>query len=72
MGRPKRVAVVFNPATGGGDTAGRKRDTQEALQGAGLEVLWLETTLEDPGQGLTAKALAEGVDLVMARGATAR
>ncbi|HEV3465225.1 MAG TPA: diacylglycerol kinase family protein [Actinomycetes bacterium] len=68
MGRPKRVAVVFNPATGGGDTAGRKRDTQEALQGVGLEVLWLETTLEDPGQGLTAKALAEGVDLVMAQG----
>jgi YegS/Rv2252/BmrU family lipid kinase len=63
-----RVAVVFNPATGGGDSAGRKRDTREALDGAGLEVLWLETTPEDPGQGLTAKALAEGVDLVMAQG----
>ncbi|HEV2892532.1 MAG TPA: diacylglycerol kinase family protein [Actinomycetota bacterium] len=63
-----RVAVVFNPATGGGDTAGRKRDTQEALQGAGLDVLWLETTREDPGQGQTAKAVAEGVDLVMAQG----
>jgi YegS/Rv2252/BmrU family lipid kinase len=60
--------VVFNPATGGGDTAGRKRDTQEALRGAGLEVLWLETTREDPGQGLTAKAVAEGVELVMAQG----
>jgi YegS/Rv2252/BmrU family lipid kinase len=68
MGRPRRVAVVFNPATGGGDTAGRKRDTQEALRGAGLEVLWLETTREDPGQGLTAKAVAEGVELVMAQG----
>ena len=68
MGRPKRVAVVFNPATGGGETAGRKRDTQEALEGAGVEVLWLETTREDPGQGLTAKAVAEGVDLVMAQG----
>jgi YegS/Rv2252/BmrU family lipid kinase len=31
-------------------------------------VLWLETTPEDPGQGLTAKAVAEGVDLVMAQG----
>ena len=62
------MAVVFNPATGGGDSAGRKRDTQEALEGAGLEVLWLETTPEDPGQGLTAKAMAEGVDLVMAQG----
>jgi YegS/Rv2252/BmrU family lipid kinase len=68
MGRPTRVAVVFNPATGGGDAAGRRRDTQEALEGAGLEVLWLETTPEDPGQGQTAKALAEGVELVMAQG----
>jgi YegS/Rv2252/BmrU family lipid kinase len=68
MGRPTRVAVVFNPATGGGETADRKRDTMDALQGAGLEVLWLETTREDPGQGLTAKAVAEGVELVMAQG----
>jgi YegS/Rv2252/BmrU family lipid kinase len=68
MDRPKRVAVVFNPATGGGDTAGRRRDTREALDGAGLDVLWLETTPEEPGQGLTAKAVAEGVDLVMAQG----
>jgi YegS/Rv2252/BmrU family lipid kinase len=63
------VAVVFNPATGGGDDAGRRRDdTRAALEDAGLEVLWLETTKEDPGQGQTAKAVAEGVDLVMAQG----
>ena len=68
MASPTRVAVVFNPATGGGEAAGRKRDTQAALEGAGVEVLWLETTREDPGQGLTAKAVAEGVDLVMAQG----
>ena len=68
MGRPARVAVVFNPAAGGGDAAGRGRDTMEALEAAGLEVLWLETTREDPGQGLTAKAVAEGVELVMAQG----
>jgi YegS/Rv2252/BmrU family lipid kinase len=68
MGRLTRVAVVFNPATGGGDAAGRKRDTMAALEAAGLEVLWLETTREDPGQGLTAKAAAEGVELVMAQG----
>ena len=60
--------MVFNPATGGGEGAGRKRDTQETLENAGLEVLWLETTPEEPGQGLTAKAVAEGVDLVMAQG----
>jgi len=68
MASRTRVAVVFNPATGGGDSAGRKRDTLEALEGAGLEVLWLETTPEDPGQGLTAKAVAEGAELVMAQG----
>jgi YegS/Rv2252/BmrU family lipid kinase len=62
------VAVVFNPATGGGEGDERKRDTLEALEGAGVEVLWLETTPEEPGQGLTAKAVAEGVDLVMAQG----
>ena len=68
MGRPTRVAVVFNPAAGGGDAASHARDTMEALEAAGLEVLWLETTKEDPGQGLTAKAVAEGVGLVMAHG----
>ena len=68
MGRPSRVAVVFNPATGGGEGDERKRDTLGALEGAGVEVLWLETTPEDPGQGLTAKAVAEGVELVMAQG----
>ena len=69
MDRPRRVAVVFNPATGGGDDAGRRRDeTRAALEGAGLDILWLETTKEDPGQGQTAKALAEGVDLVIAQG----
>jgi YegS/Rv2252/BmrU family lipid kinase len=68
MGRPRRVAVVFNPATGGGDAEGRERDTRQALEGAGLEVLWLETTKEDPGRGQAAKAVAEGVDLVVAQG----
>jgi YegS/Rv2252/BmrU family lipid kinase len=66
--RPRRVAVVFNPATGGGRTAGRRRDTEAALRGAGVEVLWLETTPEDPGQGRTREALERGVDLVMAQG----
>jgi hypothetical protein len=65
---PRRVAVVFNPVTGGGDRARRRRDTEEALARAGLEVLWLETTPQDPGQGATRRAVAEGVDLVMAQG----
>ncbi|MET8157857.1 diacylglycerol kinase family protein [Sphaerisporangium sp. NPDC005289] len=32
------------------------------------EPLWYETTAEDPGAGVTAKALAEGVDVVFASG----
>jgi diacylglycerol kinase family enzyme len=62
------VAVVFNPVTGGGEGAERRRDTEQALAGAGLDVLWLETTREDPGQGVTRRAVAEGVDLVIAQG----
>jgi YegS/Rv2252/BmrU family lipid kinase len=65
---PRRVAVVFNPATGGGEGADRRRDTERALAGAGLDVLWLETTRQDPGKGVTRRAVAEGVDLVMAQG----
>jgi YegS/Rv2252/BmrU family lipid kinase len=65
---PRRVAVVFNPATGGGDPAGRRQDTRKALAAAGLDMLWLETTEQDPGVGLTRHAVAEGVDLVIAQG----
>jgi YegS/Rv2252/BmrU family lipid kinase len=65
---PRRVAVVFNPATGGEDAPARAEETRAALAAAGVEVLWLETTREDPGQGLARRAVAEGVDLVMASG----
>ena len=65
---PRRAALVFNPATGGGEAAERRHETREALAGTGLDVLWLETTREDPGQGLTRRAVAEGVDLVMVQG----
>jgi diacylglycerol kinase (ATP) len=65
---PRLVAVVFNPATGGGEADARRSDTEAALAGAGLDVRWLETTTEDPGQEATREALAEGVDLVIAAG----
>jgi len=65
---PRRVAVVFNPATGGQDSTTRADETRAALAAAGLDVLWLETTKEDPGQGLARRAVEEGVDLVMASG----
>ncbi len=62
-----RAALVVNPI---------KLDVPEStarinrmMQGAGwAEPLWLETTVADPGGGVTAKALAAGVDLVIVAG----
>jgi YegS/Rv2252/BmrU family lipid kinase len=64
---PRRVAVVFNPATGD-DASGRSSEVKAALAATGLEVLWLETTSQDPGEGMTRRAVAEGADLVIASG----
>jgi diacylglycerol kinase family enzyme len=68
--RPRRrVAVIFNPATCGERAAERKRELVEALTAAGADdVLVEETTLEDPGRGATERALAQGVDVVLAAG----
>jgi YegS/Rv2252/BmrU family lipid kinase len=63
-----RVAVVFNPATGGESAEGRARDTRRALADAGLDVLWLDTTEDDPGRGQVRRALDDGVDLVLVSG----
>jgi diacylglycerol kinase (ATP) len=64
---PRRVTVVFNPATGQEPEA-RKAELKAALARYGLEVRWCETTKEDPGQGLTRRAVEEGTDLVMVAG----
>ena len=64
----RRVAVVFNPATSPDDAPERKRDLQAALDAAGVEVVWLETTKQEAGQGLTRQAVEQGVDLVLAAG----
>jgi YegS/Rv2252/BmrU family lipid kinase len=64
---PRRAAVVFNPATGD-DPGGRRSQLEAALAASRLEVLWLETTKQDPGRGQTRRAVAEGADLVMVSG----
>jgi len=64
----RRVAVVFNPATSPDGAPERKRDLQAALDAAGVEVVWLETTKQEAGQGLTRQAVEQGVDLVLAAG----
>jgi YegS/Rv2252/BmrU family lipid kinase len=64
----RHIAVVFNPATSPDDAPAHKRELLAALQTAEVKVLWLETTEQDAGQGLTRQALKEGVDLVLAAG----
>lgn len=64
----RRVAVVFNPATFRGKTAERRQELRDDLAARGLDVLWFETTPEDPGQGLVREALEHGVDLVLVSG----
>jgi YegS/Rv2252/BmrU family lipid kinase len=64
---PRRVNVVFNPATGK-DPADRRAALEATLAPHGLEVRWYETTRDDPGQGVTRRAVEEGTDLVMVAG----
>jgi diacylglycerol kinase (ATP) len=66
--RPRRVAVVFNPAAGGERAPAWRDHTRQALAAAGVEVTWTETTEEEPGTGLARKAVEDGADLVIACG----
>lgn len=59
-----RVAVVFNPTSGTEPAAVR-----QALAAVGFtDLTWRETTTDDPGAGVTRRAIAEGVVLVIAAG----
>ncbi|WP_146192473.1 diacylglycerol kinase family protein [Cellulomonas sp. WB94] len=65
---PVRPAVVFNPSKFGDGTDPR-REIARVLESAGInDVLWFETTAEDPGRGQCGDALAAGADLVIACG----
>ena len=63
-----RAAVVANPTKYG--DRGKFRDMiSTAMSGHGWsEPLWLDTTANDPGQGMTGTAVAEQVELVLACG----
>ena len=63
----RRAAVVYNPIKGRIDELRRQIDTAAALAGWG-ESLWFETSVEDPGRGVTRDAIAAGADLVFAAG----
>ncbi len=66
--RPRRAAAVVNP-TKVDDLAMLRGSLTTAMTDAGWDSpLWLETTAEDPGYGMTEQALREGVTLVLACG----
>ncbi|MDA1358924.1 diacylglycerol kinase family protein [Glycomyces luteolus] len=59
-----RIAIVWNPS----------KTSREDLEGAlpasaaDAEVMWFETSPDDPGQGATSDALAAGAEVVVAAG----
>lgn len=63
----KRAAVVINPAKGI-DEEFRTVFTELCRAHHWDEPLWLETSVEDAGNGQAREALEEGVDLVLAAG----
>lgn len=67
MTPPKIAAIVYNPIKVDLDELRAAVDSAAADAGWG-ESLWFETSVEDVGQGATAKALEAGADLVIAAG----
>lgn len=62
-----RAALVVNPIKL--DVPESRVRIDRMMHDAGwAPPLWLETTIADPGAGVTAKALAEGVDMVIVAG----
>jgi diacylglycerol kinase (ATP) len=61
-----RCAVVYNPTKVSDDF--RAVVTERTAAAGWAEPRWLETSVEDPGRGMTRTALDAGVDLVLAAG----
>lgn len=64
---PRRVAVVLNPSKSG-ITGLRNRVRAACLERGLPPPAFYETTVEDPGQGHTRRAVEEGADVVVAAG----
>ena len=64
---PRRVvAFVANPSKP--DVASLKDPVLAACRATGLEPLWIETSVEDPGVGQAREAVAQGAEVVIATG----
>lgn len=64
----KRAAIVYNPTKFDDLSLLRRRVESEMLAAGWQPTLWLETTPDDAGHEQTRRALAAGVDLVLAAG----
>ena len=65
-GRVLRCAVVYNPPKVSDDF--RELVTERTSAAGWPEPHWFETSVEDPGRGMTQQALQSGVDLVIGAG----
>ncbi len=59
-----RLAIIINPTKFGNVASVRRRLSAVCRTHGWSEPLWFETTVEDPGAGVAATALAAGVDLI--------
>ncbi|MGV9768755.1 diacylglycerol/lipid kinase family protein [Microbacterium sp. NPDC003461] len=65
--RTRRAALVYNPSKVNGAKLRALVEAQSARSGWGEPIL-LETSVEDPGQGITREALAQGAAAVLVAG----
>ncbi|PRY68032.1 diacylglycerol kinase family enzyme [Glaciihabitans tibetensis] len=63
----RTAAVIYNPIKVDLDALREAVNSEASAAGWG-ESLWFETSVEDVGQGVTAEALKQGVDLVIVAG----
>jgi len=63
----KTAAVIYNPTKVDIDAL-RAAVTAEASDAGWAETSWYETSVDDVGQGVTGRALADGADLIIAAG----
>ena len=61
----EEFAVIYNPTSGNAD---RLDEVREAFDDRGVRTVWLETTADDPGEGLARDAADRGVSVVVAVG----
>jgi diacylglycerol kinase (ATP) len=64
---PRTAAIIYNPVKVDLDTLRTAVNTEAAAAGW-AESTWFETSVDDVGQGVTADAIASGVDLLLVAG----